>query len=522
MNLEISMGSVETLTRVHADALIIPVPDQTGRKFALQGISVDVFAQIEEALQDGDFKTTVGHCLLLKHLPDMTIQRLLLVGAGSADVRDLGKAMAAAVRELGLRNVKLALVNLECMQQIDAAQVEAMVIAACDASYAYSYMKRAPSDDGKKALKKLIFVGADTDILKQGVAMGNAIASGMDLARDWANRPANLATPAKLAQAALELAKAHKRVSAQVLMPKDVEKLGMGALLAVAQGTAEPLRFVILKYQGAASGAAPVVLVGKGITFDSGGISLKPAAAMDEMKFDMCGAASVLGAISVVATLKLPLNVVGLIPSCENLPDGKAIKPGDVVTSMSGQTIEILNTDAEGRLILCDALTYAERFKPQAVVDMATLTGACVVALGKVRSGLFSNELSLSEELCAAGERSGDLCWPMPLDDDYAVALKSRFADVANVGGRDGGAITAALFLKRFARNYPWAHLDIAGTAYKGGADKGATGRPVPLLAHFLFARANQMNVVHKMEGKLQKQSAKTVKVKKSGKHDNK
>jgi leucyl aminopeptidase len=271
------------------------------------------------------------------------------------------------------------------------------------------------------------------------------------------------------------------------LGPKQVAKLGMGSFLAVAQGSDEPLQFIVLHYNGAAQTVAPTVLVGKGITFDSGGISIKPAAEMDEMKFDMSGAASVLGVFKALADLKPKINVVGLIPACENLINGRAVKPGDVVTSMSGQTIEILNTDAEGRLVLCDALTYAERFKPRAVVDIATLTGACVVALGAVRSGLFSSNEELAAALLSSGESSLDLCWRLPLDDEYAEGLKTNFADVANVAGRAGGAVTAAKFLQRFTAKFPWAHLDIAGTAWKSGAAKGATGRPVALLLDYLL-----------------------------------
>ena len=260
----------------------------------------------------------------------------------------------------------------------------------------------------------------------------------------------------------------------------------MGSFLAVARGSAEPLRFIVMRYKGAHTQDAPVVLVGKGITFDTGGISMKPAAEMDEMKFDMSGAASVLGVFKSLSILRPKVNVVGLIPATENMPDGTAVKPGDVVTSMSGQTIEILNTDAEGRLVLCDALTYAERFKPRAVIDIATLTGACVIALGGVRSGLFASDDQLANDLQQAGETSGDLCWRMPLDDDYAEGLKTKFADVANVAGRAGGSVTAAKFLQRFAKKYPWAHLDIAGTAWKSGASKGATGRPVSLLLEYV------------------------------------
>ena len=280
------------------------------------------------------------------------------------------------------------------------------------------------------------------------------------------------------------------KFSCEVLGPKEVAKLGMGSFMAVAQGSDEPLRFIVLRYNGAAKTQAPTVLVGKGITFDSGGISIKPAAEMDEMKFDMSGAASVLGVFRSLALLKPAINVVGLIPSCENLINGRAVKPGDVVTSMSGQTIEILNTDAEGRLVLCDALTYAERFKPAAVIDIATLTGACVVALGALRSGLFAQNDALADALYAAGQATGDLCWRMPLDDDYADGLKTNFADVANVGGRAGGAITAAKFLQRFTDKFSWAHLDIAGSAWKSGAAKGATGRPVGLLVEYLVSQA--------------------------------
>jgi leucyl aminopeptidase len=272
-----------------------------------------------------------------------------------------------------------------------------------------------------------------------------------------------------------------------VLGPKEVEKLGMGSFAAVAQGSSEPLRFIVLQYTGAAKTVAPTVLVGKGITFDTGGISLKPGPGMDEMKFDMCGAASVLGTFEALAALQPAINVVGLIPTCENMPSSNALKPGDVVTSMSGQTIEVLNTDAEGRLILCDALTYAKRFKPRAVIDIATLTGACVISLGHVRSGLFSPSDDLAHALMQAGEESMDLCWRLPLDEEYAEGLKSNFADVANIAGRDAGAVTAAKFLQRFAKDFPWAHLDIAGAAWKTGAAKGATVRPVGLLLHYLL-----------------------------------
>ncbi len=298
-----------------------------------------------------------------------------------------------------------------------------------------------------------------------------------------------MCTPTYLAEQAQELGKRHG-LRVEVIEQKEIEKLGMGAFLAVARGSRQPPKFIVLEYHGGKRDAPPVALVGKGITFDTGGISIKPAAEMDEMKFDMCGAASVLGTLKAVAQMRLPLNVVGIIPATENMPGGNAIKPGDIVTTMSGQTVEILNTDAEGRLILCDALTYAERFKPAAVVDIATLTGAMIISLGHVATGVFSNSDVLAREVLAAGETAWDRAWHLPLWDEYQDALKSNFADFPNIGSRAGGSITAACFLSRFTKTYPWAHLDIAGTAWKSGAEKGATGRPVALLAHFLARRA--------------------------------
>ncbi len=318
------------------------------------------------------------------------------------------------------------------------------------------------------------------------------MAAGVALARECANRPANHATPSYLAAQAKKLGK-HYGFKVEVFDRKQIERIGMGSFLAVAQGSDEPPRFIVMHYNGrpaAAKPKGPVVLVGKGITFDSGGISLKPGAEMDEMKFDMGGAASVLGTMCAIGELRPKIDVVALIPTCENMPSGRAVKPGDVVTSLSGQTIEILNTDAEGRLILCDALTYAERFKPAAVIDIATLTGACVVALGHHNSGLFSNDEALATQLLAASRDALDPAWRLPLDDEYDEGLKSHFADVANIAGRAGGAITAAKFLQRFAGKFAWAHLDVAGTAWKSGAAKGATGRPVALLTHFVVARA--------------------------------
>jgi leucyl aminopeptidase len=315
----------------------------------------------------------------------------------------------------------------------------------------------------------------------------------MSLAKDLGNLAPNICTPAYLAEQAMDMAKTYK-LKVTVLEQKDMENLGMGALLAVARGSRQPPKLIALEYWGGAKKGKPVVLVGKGVTFDTGGISLKPAAEMDEMKYDMCGAATVLGTIHAVAKMGLPVNVVGIIPATENMPGGNATKPGDVVTSMSGQTIEILNTDAEGRLILCDALAYAERYEPESVINIATLTGACVIALGHVASGLLGNDEELAQELLNASERSVDRAWRLPLFDECQEQLKSNFADIANIGGRAAGTITAACFLSRFTKKYRWAHLDIAGTAWKSGKEKGATGRPVPLLTQFLISRATKQS----------------------------
>jgi leucyl aminopeptidase len=322
---------------------------------------------------------------------------------------------------------------------------------------------------------------------ERGVRDGRGIAAGMARMKDLANLPSNVCTPRYLAQAAKELAKEHKSVRARVLDEREIAKLGMGSFLSVTRGSDEPPRLIVLEYDGGEKGEAPVALVGKGITFDTGGISLKQPAGMDEMKFDMSGAASVFGAFKALATIGAPVNLVGIIPTCENMPGGRATKPGDIVTSMDGKTIEVLNTDAEGRLILCDGLTYARRFKPRAVVDIATLTGACVVALGAHYCGLFSPDEALATAIAAAGERADDRAWRMPVAEEYAELLKSNFADLANVAGREGGAITAACFLWKFTDGLSWAHLDIAGSAYLSGTHKGSTGRPVPLLVDWLL-----------------------------------
>jgi len=384
----------------------------------------------------------------------------------------------------------LYLTELQVPGREAAWKARQLVLAAADVGYRFDRMK-SKKVEAKQLVQVSVSAASKRDAadLGRGLTEGRAISAGMALARDLGNLPANVCTPTYLAETAVKLGREWK-LAVQVLDQRDMEKLGMGSLLSVARGSHQPPKFLILRYAGAANRDRPVVLVGKGITFDTGGISIKPSAEMDEMKFDMCGAASVLGTLRAVAELGLKLNVVGLIPTCENMPGGAATKPGDIATSMSGQTIEILNTDAEGRLILADALTYAERFEPQAVVDIATLTGACVVALGHVCSGVFANKDPLAQELLAAGAESWDRAWQLPLWEDYQEQLKSNFADFANIGGRAAGSITAACFLSRFAHKFDWGHLDIAGTAWKSGKEKGATGRPVPLLTTFLMKRA--------------------------------
>ncbi len=447
-------------------------------------------AALGDAVSHGDLVLKAGKCLYLHRCAGVKAARLVFAVAGATSAKAFRAAVAQGIAQVKGTGAKHVAVGFAGAGELSGAHAEALVSAVAEATYVYRHTKPSAAADAALAKVTLLCAKADAKAVQQGLARGQAIASGVTLARECANRPGNHCTPSYLADRAKKLGKEFG-LKVEVLDRKAVQKLGMGSFLAVAQGSAEPLRFIVARYEGAPKTQAPVVLVGKGITFDTGGISIKAAAEMDEMKFDMGGAASVLGTLRAVALMKPSLNLVCIIPSCENMPSGTAIKPGDVVTSLSGQTIEILNTDAEGRLILCDALTYAERFKPAVVVDVATLTGACVIALGHHHSGLFTADDKVAEQLLSAGRAALDPCWRMPLDEEYDEALKSNFADMGNVGGRAGGAITAAMFLKRFTGKYPWAHLDIAGTAWKSGAAKGSTGRPVPLLTHFVLAHAS-------------------------------
>jgi leucyl aminopeptidase len=473
------------------------------RKLTLTGEILDNAARshLSDIIRRGDMEGKAGSTLLLHNVPGTLSDRVLLVGLGKEKEfgdKEFADAIRAAVRtlnETGSFDGTVFLTDTPVRRRSTAWRVRQAVIVAHEAVYRFDQFK-SKKDKVRRPLRKLTFVVDRRNELaaaEAALAQGQAIGEGVNLAKDLANLPANVCTPSHLAEVAQKLAVEHK-LDCQIIDRDEMSALGMHSLLAVASGSRQPAKLIVLQYRGGKGDEKPLALIGKGITFDTGGISLKPAAEMDEMKYDMCGAASVLGAMKAVALMKLPINLTVIVPAAENMPGGGATRPGDIVTSMSGQTIEILNTDAEGRLILCDALTYAARFDPDTVIDVATLTGACVIALGHVATGLFANNDGLARELQHAGDEAHDRAWQMPLWSDYQELLKSPFADMSNVGGRAGGSITAACFLARFARKYVWAHLDIAGTAWKSGTDKGATGRPVSLLVHYLLKRAGRLH----------------------------
>ncbi len=484
---------VSGLERLKTSCLLVPVA--SNKQLSAHAVALDAALDgaIARALKSGDLASKAGSTLLVRS--GKTIARVVLVSLGDAgDINDraFGDAVRAAYRQVSqlvAADVVSLLHEATVGSRTLAWKIRSQVLMMRELAYKFDEYKskKEPVPPGAQHMSFLL--ATQDERLRGEIERAVALANGTDLSKDLANMPPNLCTPSYLAERARKLGRSHK-MRVEVLDQKQIEALKMGAFLAVAKGSEQPPKFIVMHYQGAAAKRAPVVLVGKGITFDTGGISLKPAPDMDEMKFDMCGAASVIGTMAALAEMKLRINVVAVVPTCENMPSGRACRPGDIVTTMSGQTVEILNTDAEGRLILCDALTYVERFKPALVVDIATLTGACVVALGNHHSGLFCKVDTLAAELLEAGRDINDTCWRMPLDDEYQDGLKSPFADMANVGGRAGGAITAACYLARFTKAYDWAHLDIAGTAWKSGANKGATGRPVGLLTQFLIARA--------------------------------
>ena len=457
-------------------------------------------AYLSGILDHGDMDGKAGTSLLLHHVPSLACDRVLLIGLGKEkEFRDkeYGAAIRSAIKALeatGAIDATLFLTAIPVKKRNVGWRIRQAALIAQETVYRFEQFKSQKNDKPRALLNLTLAVERKNEVAtaERALAQGLAIAKGVALARTLGNLPGNVCTPAYLAETAIQIAKDHA-LECQVLEHADMDALGMHSLLSVAKGSHQPPKLIIVHYKGGKKDEKPQVLVGKGVTFDSGGISLKPGPEMDEMKFDMCGAASVLGTLKAVAQMKLPLNLTVIVPATENMPGSAASKPGDIVTSMSGQTIEILNTDAEGRLILCDALTYAERFKPETVIDVATLTGACVIALGHVATGIFSNDDDLADELLAAGNEARDRAWQLPLWDDYQDLLKSNFADMANIGGRAAGSISAACFLSRFTKKFAWAHLDIAGTAWKSGADKGATGRPVGLLTHFLLKRAGQL-----------------------------
>ncbi len=493
MEFTIKSGSPE---KQRSACVVVGVFDNRKPSLSAELIDRASGGYISEIIRRGDMEGKLGATLLLHNVRGTLADRVLLVGLGKERdfrEREFRSAIRAAVRllnETGSYEAVVYLTEEKVKRREVAWRVEHAVVVAMEAVYRFDQMKSQPADVRRPLRKLTLSVPQRSDLTagEAAAARGLAIAHGMDLARDLGNLPGNICTPAHLAERAQALAQ-ELGFKCEVLDRAKLEELKMGSFLSVTNGSDQPPKFIVLEYLGGTKKQKPLVLVGKGITFDSGGISLKPGADMDQMKFDMCGAASVLGAFRAVAELKAKVNLIGLVPTCENMPNGRATKPGDVVKSMSGQTIEVLNTDAEGRLILCDALTYAERYEPAAVVDIATLTGAMVIALGHVACGVFSNSDSLGRALLNAGEDAFDRGWQLPLWDDYQEALNSNFADFANIGGRAGGSITAACFLSKFAKKFDWAHLDIAGVAWKEGKEKGATGRPVPLLTTWVLSQ---------------------------------
>ena len=466
------------------------------RKLSRSGQRVDKASKgfLTSIIKRGDMEGKLGQTLMLPGIAGVPAQRVLLVGCGKQSEMNersftkLINSIVTALSASGARDAEFYPGDITLKGRDLAWKVRQTALLSGNSEYQFDQLKSGKSRQ-RKGLRKLNFnvPRSESGKLKQAVAEAQAISAGMSIARDLGNLPANICTPSYIARQARLLAREDKRLRVSVLDEADMKRLKMGSLLSVGAGSRQPAKLITLQYRGAAAKDQPIALVGKGVTFDTGGISLKPGAAMDEMKFDMCGAAAVIGTMKAVTQLQLPINVVGIIPATENMPDGLATKPGDIVTSMSGQTIEILNTDAEGRLILCDALTYAGKFKPRCVIDIATLTGAAIIALGKIPSAVLGNNRALIDGLIKSGQQIDDKIWELPLWDEYQDQLKSNFADMANIGGRDAGTITASCFLARFTKDYKWAHLDIAGTAWKSGEDKGATGRPVPLLTQYIL-----------------------------------
>ncbi len=482
------------------DCVIVGV--YTRGKLGIGATDVDVASKgyLRNLIKSGDLPVNAGQVAILNGVPGVKASRVAVVGLGKSgglQAADFRKSVAAATRAIATTKAKQIFncLTLEPVNNCDAYYLARHTAeSVVDALYRFEQMKsgRKKTATSLQSIGVAIAKRGDAKKSARGAEHGDAIAAGVSLAKDLGNLPANVCTPTYLARVATKLASGNGKLSTRIISEPEMKKLGMGSLLSVTAGAVEPAKLIVMRYKGAGSDK-PVVLVGKGVTFDTGGISLKPGAGMDEMKYDMCGAASVIGTMATISKLKLPINLNVVVPAVENMPSGTATRPGDVVKSMSGQTIEILNTDAEGRLVLCDALTYAKRFKPAAIIDVATLTGACVVALGHHRCAIYANNDELRDELFARSNSAQDIGWPMPMGQQYADQLKSNFADMANIGGPGGGSITAACFLGKFTDDMNWAHLDIAGVAWKSGAQKGASGRPVALLSEFLLARAGAL-----------------------------
>lgn len=481
---------------IKAATLVLPVGEDLALGATAQSIDEASAGAITAVLKRGDLQGKPGQTLLLQQLPGIKAERVLLVGTGKADELDSRQwrkvitAVSGVLKNLGGSDAALALQDVQIKGRDAYARTRVLVEVLAGGQYVFDRFKSKKAD--ARPLNRIILLSdkAEQAQVEQAANHAQAITAGMNFARDLGNLPPNVCHPTYIAEQARQLGKNFKGLKVEVLDEKKLRELGAGSFLAVAQGSDQPGCIVVMQYNGGKKGEQPYALVGKGITFDTGGISLKPGLGMDEMKYDMCGAASVLGTFRAALELQLPINLVGVLACAENMPGGGATRPGDIVTTLSGQTVEILNTDAEGRLVLCDALTYVERFNPRAVIDVATLTGACIVALGSNTSGLLSNDEELARQLLGAGQNADDRAWQLPLFDEYQEQLDSPFADIANIGGPKAGTITAACFLSRFTKAYSWAHLDIAGTAWiSGGKEKGATGRPVPLLTQYLLDR---------------------------------
>lgn len=491
--------TTEALATQKSDCIVVAVYEQGQLSSSAKTLNDLSSNAISRIIDRGDIAGKAGQTILLHDLAGINAPRVLLVGCGKQDKtteNDFNAAitsMAKILNESGASNATSCLAEVAVNIRTAEWKVRQTMITTASALYKYTQTKSNVIPPASPLDKIGFFTRDNVQALETAAKAGLAIAQGMDLARELGNLPGNICTPRYLANQAIQIGQKFDSVTTTILDEAEMADLGMGSLLSVSRGSREPARLITMNYQGAGD-ARPVVLVGKGLTFDAGGISLKPAQGMDEMKYDMCGSASVFGTISAIAELNLPINVIGVVPSSENMPDGDANKPGDIVTSMAGKTIEILNTDAEGRLILCDALTYSERFNPEIVIDIATLTGAIIVALGSQATGLMANDQTLADDLLKAGNDSYDRTWQLPLWNDYQQQLDSNFADIANVGGKEAGSITAACFLARFTEKFTWAHLDIAGTAWNSGKDKGATGRPVPLLVQYLLNRIADKN----------------------------